>query len=319
MEKEQFKKTKENDESSRFKGIEDVLSEAKIEEIFQKNKTAVSIHFQSSLKQIVEKLKDFGFREVSPVVLYGSNAIVLEAKNQQMLRIVHCRVEKERAVDDVILQPIETINDISNYRVEILPKVLTIKEIIESDELRKEYNIPSDVNRYVESLVEEIISASELHGKILFDPLLENIGIIKSSEGKNIPIIMDSEAALKISNLPAGVFIQFTRRLLENKEVFRNFRDLNPEVVSLDLEHLEPYDTKKLINAGQNYFNHLKCLALPEVDYASAQEDHKKMLGLEGGAVIDGRNKYKSHSHTTSLHDRLAREAANHSLNKFVR
>jgi len=304
---------------SKFKNIDDVLNENKIYDIYQKNKTASSIVFQDSLPEIIEKLKDYGFKKISPIVLNGSNAIVLEANNHQIIRIVHSRAEKDRAKDDVILQPIATIDNINNYRVEVLPKVRTIKEIIENDELKKLYNFPDDVSSYVEKLIEEIICASAKHEKILFDPLLENIGIVKSSDGKNIPIIMDSEAALDIANLPPAVFIQFSRRLLENKDVFRYFYNESPEVYTINFNSLVQWDTDKLINAGRNYFDKIKKLEIPEIDYASAQAEQLKLLGLDKGIITDKEvpelcgnagemRKYQLYSGDCSFSNRLAQK-----------
>lgn len=241
---------------------------------------------------IIRELEHSGFRKISKTIFSGTHAVVLEANNHQMIRIVDTDVEQDRPSDPIFLQPIYSIKNVQGYSIEVLPKVHTLFEISRNKELMKEYNLlaPSDIGKLIENLM--IKTAHD--GKFFFDSSSSNIAVIKDENGKNVPIIIDSGAVIDASRFEMGHLHNFSKICLLNAaflpEVLKFFKDfihLADDIIPLLFKNqLNEYQNRIFLRVGNNYLQHLKNQPIPaEIDYEAAQEHHLKLLGLTKGEI----------------------------------
>ena len=191
---------------SGFQHTRDVLSRGRMNQIHQ-NETAD--HFKDKdLAELVECLESHGFRRVSNKISRGFFAIVLEANHNQMIRIVDKQAEYPRHHEPDVLQPVQVIDDLPRYRIEILPKVHTLSEILAgrvkkdpkkpidkaSKQLADYYGLsknPEQAKNEIESYVLRLISDNMKNGQFFYDVALSNICLVKDEQGNNVPLVLD--------------------------------------------------------------------------------------------------------------------------------
>jgi hypothetical protein len=137
---------------------------------------------RSDVRLISGYLEENGFTQLSENVLHGNHALVFEANDGQMIRVVHCDVEREVRPDSpFVLQPVVSLDELENYRIEVLPKVITLKDLSDQDAIR---------------LRTQLIADMQEHGLIANDARYENIAVVYNKAGEAVPLVLD----------PASVF-----------------------------------------------------------------------------------------------------------------
>jgi hypothetical protein len=307
-----------------------------VAEISGKNFTATAIDQHKTAAEVVSELKDKGFKRVAKHFYYGKFAVVFEGMNHQIIRIANETSENPRLKLPFILQPIDTIN-MDGYNIEILPKIHTLEEIMHSNELQKHYGFPDDPYLYSNKMALDLLIRSANNLMLFFDCSAENIGIIKDKNGDNIPVIIDA-GALRPLNTENQDTIHIKKLEEELNHKFKDsglpkFSDSLARTILQffgELDHV--YENFAIKPDLEKYFISLcrNKLVLPERGYAAAQANHLKLLGLDNGIIPDkavpelsdndvAGGKYKIYSHTTSLHARLVKAAANQGLDRLSR
>jgi hypothetical protein len=250
----------------KLRPVGEVLTPKKIEELARESSGVKSM--QGSLKYVLGELANAGFkRVVSDHVLSGSSALVLEANNHQMIRIVDARdAEKARSKDDDVLQPVNVI-PVMGHRVEILPKVHSLLELIKHPEIAEKYGLRGMV-KVAETFLRRLIVENLHKGKFFFDPSISNVGVIQDINGQAVPVIIDSGAVVERAGAGTICDLNFISRCNESG-VFSEYMGMYPNRTNkTPMEYLE-------FLATQSYPD-----TLP---YAEAQAEHLKRLGLEKG------------------------------------
>ena len=155
------------------------------------NGTSRYLKTDENVSRLTGILKRAGFIKLSPIVKHGTRALVFEANDRQMLRITHETVSEKRLCTPEVLQPLKTISE-GDYKIEVLPKVNMLDEIIEDPDLSNKFGLSK---KDIPTVISQIFRS--LPNNIIFRDLgPENIGIIRYHD-INVPLIVDAGAAIK--------------------------------------------------------------------------------------------------------------------------
>lgn len=246
------------------------------------NSTADHIFENGSLEQIISSIEQLGLTRVSDKILNGANAIVLQASNHQMIRIVAKHKELPRSNNDMVLQPIYS-KETSDYRIEVLPKINTLGKILKDDCLSKEYGLDGDKKLGMASaIIHDMIIKNAKNGRFFFDVAPDNIALMKGKDGNLVPIILDSGAIIDTDKATDAELGVFSIICLMN---FKLFPDFYTKLKYIENSNFVGNKKQKYIKAAKEYFAELseKQAIFPDMDYKSAQEMHLQKLGLDEG------------------------------------
>jgi len=216
-------------------------------------KEEAHIEDRSNLERLLGVLKEHGIHRIkenlnsgASALVSGASALVLETNDNQIVRIIRAKTKEIQSLPPTVLQPLYTI-DVDDFCIQIMPKVHTLQKIFDSPKLRSEYNINE---HWLSDYINQLKADSYKYGSYYWDlyNVTNNIGLIKDENGKNVPIIIDLEAASSIAN-PHPIL----------KEMFFD---------------KQQYDMEKLPNLPQT-----------DTNYIAAQNAHVKGLGLEYGKI----------------------------------
>ena len=151
---------------------------------------------------ISDFLQRAGFQRLSSHLKHGYNAILFEANDNQMIRLVHKKFEKTARLDaPFILQPTMTY-DVGDYRIEVLPRVITLVELLDKNntKLRKNFGITPELEKQMDGFKAQLMNDARNQNIDFWDNEVENIAVVKNKQGELIPLILDASAACVISN-----------------------------------------------------------------------------------------------------------------------
>jgi hypothetical protein len=293
---------------NRFRHTRDVLSRARMDQI-HKNETAD--HFKDQdLAELVGCLESHGFRHVSNKISRGFFAIVLEANHNQMIRIVDKEAEYSRHKEPDVLQPVQVIDELPRYRIEILPKVHTLSEILAgrvkkdpqrpidnaSKQLADYYGLskdPEQAKNEIESYVLRLISDNMKNGQFFYDVALSNICLVKDEQGKNVPLVLDPCAKISAKQMQALFDKPHERgQKAENDELdqFADTLSVYPVFNQFQEFMVEQMITTGCMDARVILKHYLKNISehplQDEMPYEKVQEAHLKRLGLKAGESV---------------------------------
>jgi hypothetical protein len=236
---------------------------------------------EGRLSRLETQLRNLGFRRFGPEVHKGSYAIVFEGNERQMLRIVNSESAETRPKDMDVLQPMLRVDFNGSGVVEILPKVHTLFDIIETPELSKQYGITREG---AAQILRQLVIDNLHYDRIFFDCAPQNVGIIKDPAGNNVPVIIDPGVVIDpiqltdIMNKATGLrFIDVLKVRLAHDFSTRHFQDRAAADFST-------YEAMKGPDVA--VFSTLRDLGKEPAsnhDYVGAQKHHMKQLGLEYG------------------------------------
>ena len=153
-----------------------------------------------AIEAIVAKLQDDGFRRVHGKLRYGSAGYVMEGHDNQIIRIVGHAYEQPRPDRPYVLQPI-TSQIVGDVRIEILPKVHTLAEILASQPLRNAYGYGDrDRHEVAREILGQMSDLCKSDGYAFSDTKTENIAIVRDVSGNNVPLILDPGAILRLDS-----------------------------------------------------------------------------------------------------------------------
>lgn len=277
-----------------FRRTQDVLSQ--VAGNVHYNATVDTLNTYHELEKLSATLIKQGFKRLNKNISHGRHAIVLEANNHQMIRIIAKGMEETYRLEDTsILQPLGTIDTLSGYHIEILPKIHTLDEIVEDDGLAKQYGFPSTHKErlaYAGQYMRRLIVDNLKHGNFFYDPDLSNAAIIKDDKGFNTPVIIDAGSVVKYPPDDTSYYTYFALRLARNnysQEFNERFPNLIKKVTGddrLPLNLLSALTKLRLERAGRKFSDYLiRQSYASEMPYAQAQAAHLKSLGLEKGKI----------------------------------
>lgn len=240
-------------------------------------------HFGGGFSKIVERLAGLGFRRIHQQVQHGKFAIVLEADNHQKIRIITKARKEARYSDGYYLQPTASYEH-KGYRIDILPKVHTLREILDDQKLMSEYGIEREgAGEFLKQLVFEAWKNHQFFSDAKFD----NIAILKNSEGKAVPVILDPGAscAMKEATNPIGASVGSISAL---EYFFIQHSDLRDEWVNyIASQNIVFHTTDDKLLSMIDYLEHAagEYQGHPPEYYTVAQAYHRKSLGLNDKGI----------------------------------
>ena len=246
------------------------------------NETVSALLLQRKFNELAKRLEQAGFRKISRKIRKGSSAIVLEANNHQMIRVVSVEAhESERSTEPYVLQPIATINTLDGFRIEVLPKVHTLEEIVGNPILEKEYGL----GEYSRSEAEEHIKwlmVDALHkGNLIFDPSPANIALIKDEAGYAVPLLIDAGGMDKTEACDlTDMHTLWYRSMTFEKVRSYTINTHHPLYVS-DMD--SKMRKSRFLVEMRGAITALTALEHEPYPYAQAQEAHLKLLALTRG------------------------------------
>lgn len=172
-----------------YRLFQPVASVLKAKNLNDENKTADALIYGRRLPELAKLLEAAGIRRISTRIRNGENAIVLEANDNMMIRIA-LDSERPRDKDDDILQPIATLEGMKGFRVEVLPKIHTLAEVIASPELCAQYKL-TDPNAQAQQFIQRLVSDNLHKGKLFYSNPPENVALLKDRSGNPVPVILD--------------------------------------------------------------------------------------------------------------------------------
>ncbi|NBX02521.1 MAG: hypothetical protein EBR02_00355 [Alphaproteobacteria bacterium] len=248
---------------------------------------------------LLKHLESIGFRRLSKDTMAGGYAVVAAANSNLMIRIATKNSsglpeqyrEPPRPDSPDVLQPIVSTT-VAGYWIEILPKVHTLKQLIDFSDVAKEYGISevADAESLVRSFISQLVRDNLQRGKLFFDPSFSNIAIIKDKNKKNVPIILDPGAVVDVDKATNAQKLEFGRRCYNTKCV-PNLKKSFPEIGNAfdDSGYVLPEFESEICRVGQfciDHFNSLpKIPAAEKIDYEAAQDAHLASRGLEKGKI----------------------------------
>lgn len=148
------------------------------------------------IQGLLQYLKSKGIKRVSEHWAGGTQALLIELNDHQIMRISRKRQEKNRSTHPIVLQPL--FSEIhGRYRLEFLPEVHTLEEICAKDELAKKYGLsedPESRKRQAGQFLKQI-SVDCLHEGMVFNDIsVGNVALIKNGSGMNVPVVLDADA-----------------------------------------------------------------------------------------------------------------------------
>jgi hypothetical protein len=247
-------------------------------------------------QRLAEYLEKLGFRRLhKDNTRYGCNAIVFEGNDSQVIRIVHKRIEKEPRLDSpFILQPIATYDAPGDYRIEVLPEVHTLSELMDEKNipLRENYGVTYAIGQKLGELKTQLINDALSQNIMIFDAKTANIAVVKNKNGELVPLIIDADAACEI---PDSSYIDNNYGHMGRMfKVFATIlKTVNPEAfhkkAEVCVEALGKVDVAGAIPIFTDFINDYKAhhavFTHSAEYYASAQTDHLESLGLTTGAA----------------------------------
>jgi hypothetical protein len=214
-------------------------------------------------RMVLRTLQRNGLNNISPQLLGGNMAVVIELPQQRVLRISDSTIEPQRARDWKILQPVSNLGTIAGFNVEILPKVKTLDSAIKNGEIEKQE---------AAALIRQSISEFREQGQFLWDCKPENFCLIKSGNN-NVLFLLDSGALAPLSQMHEG---RMGNDSQTNLDKFKSN-------MTNTMNQLDCPDTAIALNPEE----YLKSLASnsPMADYESVQRNHVSSMGLQYGQI----------------------------------
>jgi hypothetical protein len=165
------------------------------------------------LQSILSWLDAHGFKRLHSRLRAGSYALVLEAENHQMVRIVPVKDEAPRPYLPYMLQPIMS-EEVDGFRVEVLPKVLMFNDIMASvnteHNLVERYGMAGGFSAALARIARRLMVDAAHDGYMLWDPNSSNIGVIKDAAGNIVPVVVDGGSLVDVGKLtPAQVDVLY--------------------------------------------------------------------------------------------------------------
>ena len=234
---------------------------------------------------IVRHLEKMGFRRISSDITGGRFALVMEANNHQMVRIVDTLFEPPRSKASYVLQPTMTTS-VEGFRIEVLPKVHTLYELTKDASLAYKYGI-DDALDHAGDFIRQLMTSALRDGKLFYDCSIENIAIVQDAQGHNVPLIMDAGALTKLDKATDRQWTQIGLRLYGD-DMLPDFHErVHPFPGELEIkswirnEHI-PDDYLRPV---REYVMEMARLPAPLLDYEQAQGAHRERLGLQEGKI----------------------------------
>jgi hypothetical protein len=173
------------------------------------------------LREILDALRNRGFRRVNKALLGGGNALVLMGHNHQYIRIVSEKAKEEpRIPDPFVLQPVVSEElDIRGtcYRVEILPEVALLSDVMMNERVATAMGVNGDREATARELMHRLFATAHKEGYFLFDACPTNVGVIKSPSGKLVPMVVDAGAVVPLNAIEDYHWSNFYTRLGSSK------------------------------------------------------------------------------------------------------
>ncbi len=286
------------------------------------NSTVAIMASEREFSSVYGPLKQAGFRRVSRISKQGTDAVILEANDHQMIRIVSSGLEREDiGIENVhILKPIDIISSADDeYCIKVFPKVHTLAEILSDDGIAEHYvrreanegnnQFKKRLKDWTEELTGRLVADMWCDdGEFFFDPKLSNIAIVKDKSGHNVPVVLDRGSMVKCDDITDEHVLAFLAAYYDN-----DFSKIKNHT-SIEQDHLNAFflayyhgDSSKLENyvAGKdisqeyvdgfakdlanNTRQHIDTLLKQQhaspLLYEEAQKAHLKLLGLTEGKI----------------------------------
>ena len=204
------------------------------------------------VEELFEHLANKGFRKVGKLY-YGGYAIVLEGGNHQMIRVVPKGRERERVNAPYMVQPLTTIDDFNGYHIEILPRVHTARDILNSVvDLGPQYGFVQNkseesTSRYKErvegELYKEMMDFRDYlevaHQMNFTDPWLTNMAMFMTEQGP-VMKILDPGAVVPLSRKQIMNNIDRNRSLNECRNPkYHDQQSYDKLLETAEADHLE--------------------------------------------------------------------------------
>lgn len=246
--------------------------------------TVQKLCMSSYMYEIPNMLEDMGFRRINHDFKAGGMALVFEGGNHQMIRLVTDR-EQARNKDSDILQPVKTIELPQDFRIEILPKVHILAEILQDPQLAEAYGL-KDPEQEARGFLRHLVVENFARDNFLFDPSMYNVALIHDKAGHNVPVIIDAGAVVPLEAAERHHFFNFAQRAA--------LTQFAPEVVDVIPDKSMVYNTHwgqhhtadEVVEMGQQLAALLHSAKVEKTyPYEEAQAEHLKRLRLEAGKL----------------------------------
>jgi len=194
--------------SPSLKPIRKVLTLEAVEELAyangkDKNEAAIALLEKGALPSVIKRLEVAGIRGISDYIQHGDFAIVLQANQHQMIRIVKAdsKGEQKRTLKPYMLQPLATIDDVPGFRIEVLPKVEcyhyllwgnaeTLRDYFTQKPDEDDYTFGRRAKKELGSIVEHLIITILRDHKLPDDMSNYNIAILHNGDHP-IAVLLD--------------------------------------------------------------------------------------------------------------------------------
>lgn len=186
-----------------FRPVESLLSaEGVLPSVAERNQAAQLLLNESSshvLEALKRKIEALGVFRLSSNVKHGAYALVFEAPNHQVVRIglIHAG-DPPRSKDPDVLQPLIS-RKTKEFRIEVLPKVHTLEEVLDSPILSRVYHLghdPQEAAIKAEAMVRDMVlhNLNKVPPKLFFDISRGNIGVLLDKKQQPVFVIIDPGA-----------------------------------------------------------------------------------------------------------------------------
>ncbi len=249
-------------------------------------------------RMLEARLRDIGFMRVGAKTHRGSFAIVFEGSNHQMLRVVNKANAETRSTNWNVLQPIMKVDFNGEGLIEILPKVHTLKEIIEDANLRQQYGITQKIA--AEMIRQLLINSLHDNDSVLFDASARNVGIVRDRSGQNVPVIIDPGVIIDSAKLGDPMHSKTSATFME---VLKRRLDSHFCTVEEDTDRALARSDAEI----HRMLQYLRREPVKSWPFEEAQKCHMETLGLKYGETVNTigieklRQFAKDHDHLSQL------------------
>jgi len=146
------------------------------------------------LSTISSHLYRQGIRQYPDQLMGGNMALAMDISDNAVLRVVDAKAESPRRKDWKIIQPVADLGEVAETRMEILPKVVTLKEAIDSNSVTQAQAL---------DMTKNLVAAFAQENRFFWDCRPENIAVVKHGSSL-VPLLLDSGAEVPMSQMHGG-------------------------------------------------------------------------------------------------------------------